>query len=478
MPQPPVAKKEPRETEIHGIVLKDDYFWLRNKHSEDVLEYLQAENEYTVQMVRDTEKLQEQLFGEMKSRIREDDESAPIRYGDYYYYYRQVKGKNYRIHCRKRGSLEAQEEVILDENALAEDRKYFNIGSLRISNDHTLLAYTADFSGGETYEAHVVSLLTGEIVDRVENIGARLEWTGDDSALFYTELDDIHRDYTVSCHILRTEQGEDKRIFKEDDTHFVVQMKRSADGRYLFVYSVNSASETVEVRYLDLEEEEPALSMLFSRDIGSEFLVEHHDGLFYFLTDHNTSTTFRLLRTPIDHLKEDAWRPVTERRFETRRPQLVVFRGHLVVLSRSEGLGTMTVHDLSSGEEHDIELPEDIYSISFTLGRFSQVFYFGNPEYNTENLRFYFSSPITPRTSYDYNMAARELQLKKRDEIKGFDPSKYTTKKEHAIAPDGTRIPSPWLIVMTSGQTVVLHCSCTVTAPMAIPRILVSTISD
>ncbi|TFG09771.1 S9 family peptidase [Candidatus Thorarchaeota archaeon] len=441
MPQPPAARKEPHETEIHGIVLKDDYFWLRNKDSQDVLEYLQAENEYTVQMMRETEKLQEQLFEEMKSRIREDDQSTPIRYGDFYYYYREMKGKNYKVHCRKKGSLEAPEEVILDENVLAEGQKYLGIGSLRISNDQTLLAYTADFSGDETYEAHIVSLLTGGTVDRIEKTGARLEWAGDDSALFYTELDDIHRDYAVSRHVLRTEQGEDKRIFKEDDTRFEVQMRRSADGRYLFVYSENSPSETIEVRYLDLEEEEQTLSMLFSRDMGSEFLVEHHDESFYFLTDHKTHTRFRLMRTPIGHLEEDGWQHVTERRFETRIPGLVVFRDHLVVLSRSEGYGILTVHDLSSGEEHDIQFPEDIYDIRLSLGRFSHVFYFGNPEYDTETLRFYFSSPITPQTSYDYNMATRELQLKKRDEIKDYDPSQYTTERKHARAADGTRIP-------------------------------------
>jgi oligopeptidase B len=218
-------------------------------------------------------------------------------------------------------------------------------------------------------------------------------------------------------------------------------MRRSADRRYLFVYSENSASETIEVRYLDLEEGAPGLSMLFSRDMGSEFLAEHHDDFFYFFTDHGTPTSFRLMRTPVGHADEDSWRAVTERRFETRVPQLVVFREHIVILSRSEGYSVLTVRDLSSGEDHDIPLPEDIYEIRLSLGRFSHVFYFGNPEYDTETLRFYFSSPITPQTSYDYNMIKGELRMKKRDVIKDFDSSRYTTEKQHARAADGTRIP-------------------------------------
>ncbi len=441
MPTPPAAKKEPHETEIHNRVLKDDYFWLRNKDSEDVLEYLSAENEYTLKMMRGTEELQQELFEEMKARIREDDQSAPIRYGDYYYYYRQIRGKNYKVHCRKEGSLEAPEQVILDENALAESQKYLNIGSLKISNDQTLLAYTVDFSGDETYEAHVVSLLTGEIVDRLDRIGAQLEWAEDDSALFYTELDDIHRDYAVSRHLLRTEQEQDGRIFEEDDTRFSVRLRKAADETYLFIYSVNFPSETVEVRYLDLEDDKQKLFTLFSRKLESEFVVEHHEGSFYFLTDHEDAISFRLMKTSVESVGEDSWQSVRERMFVARMPELVVFREHLVILSRSEGYASLTVHNLSSGDAHDIQLQEDIYDISLSLARFSQVFYFGNPEYDTETLRFYFSSLVTPQTSYDYNMVTRELETKKVHEIRGFDPSQYTAERRYASASDGSKIP-------------------------------------
>ncbi|MFO7835077.1 MAG: S9 family peptidase [Candidatus Thorarchaeota archaeon] len=441
MSTPPVAKKDPHETEIHGRILKDNYFWLRNKDTEDVLEYLRAENEYTVEMMKHTEELQQQLFEEMKSRIKEDDESAPIKYGDHYYYYREIEGKNYKVHCRKEGSLEASEEIILDENELAEGQEYLNIGTLRISSNQRLLAYTADFSGDETYEAHVVSIDTGKVIDRIEGVGSQLEWAENDSAFFYTELDDIHREYAVSRHEIGTERAEDVQIIEEDDKRFMVKLEKAADDSRLFIYLMNMTSETIELQYLDLRPEKQDLIVLFPRNDGTEFFVEHHEGYFYFLTNYEEETTFRFMRTPVDSFDTANWEPVLERDFEARQPQLVTFRNHLAILARSDGHPTLTVYDIASGEVHDVELPGNVYEILLSLSWTSDVFYFGNPEYDTELLRFYFSSLVTPKTTYDYNMNTHKLHSKKVEEIAGFDPSQYTTKREHATAPDGSLIP-------------------------------------
>ncbi len=441
MPKPPVAKKKSHETKIHGKTFEDDYFWLRKKDTEDVLDYLRAENEYTVEMMKHTEDLEQQLFEEMKARIKEDDKSAPIKYGGYYYYYKEIQGKNYKIHCRKKGSLEAPEEVILDENELAEEQEYLNIGTLRISRNQKLLAYTADFSGNETYEAHVLSIDTRETIDKIEDVGSQLEWAEDDRSFFYTELDDIHREYAVSHHIIDTDRAKDTRILEEDNKRFMVRLSKAANQSFLFIYLTNMTSETTEVQYLDLHSDKPDLTILFPRNTGTEFLVEHHNEYFYFLTNYEAETTFRLMRTPSNSFDTASWESITERNFEVRQPQLFAFRDHLAILARRDGYPLLSIYDFASEEIHDVELPRTLYGVSFAPSGTSDVFYLRNPEYETEILRFYYSSPVTPKTTYDYNMNTHELNSKKVDEISGFDSSLYTTERTYATASDGTEIP-------------------------------------
>ncbi len=445
MPEPPIAKKQPHETEIHDRKRTDDYFWLRDKDSEDVLEYLRAENDYTVEMMKHTEDLQQQLFEEMKSRIKEDDESVPVKYGDFYYYYKEMEGKNYKIHCRKKGSLEAPEEVILDENILAEEQSYLRIGSLKISDNHKVLAYTVDFSGDETYEAQVVSLETGEIIDTIDEIGSQLEWGRNGAILYYTQLDDIHREYAVSQHMIGTDRGDDIQIIEEEDKRFMVHLSKTTDGFYLIIYQLNFSSETTEVRYLDLQEENPDLTVFFQRREGTELVVEHHEGYFYFLTNHEEEEDFHLMRTPVESLDSASWEPVIDRGFEASRlswqGQLLTFQNHLVILSREEGYSSLTVYDIKSKEMHEIEIAEDIYDISLYLPGMASIFYLQNPDYYAEIVRFYFSSLITPRTTYDYNMRTRTLKSKKVEEIAGFDPSEYITERIYSTARDNTRIP-------------------------------------
>ena len=248
MPEPPVAKKEPHEYEIHDLTITDDYFWLRNKDTEDVINYLEAENNYTKEMTTDTTDLETKIFTEMKERIKETDESVPMKDGDYYYYYRTVKGKNYRIYCRKYKLLTAPEEIILDGNVLAEGKKYMSLGSLKISPNHKMIAYSVDFKGRETYDTYIVDLDTGEIRDQIKQVGSQIVWDNDSKAIFYSELDDIHREYAISCHQIGTNQSKDKRLVEEPDTSFQITVSKSSDKKYLFFdisagqcyYSLNS----------------------------------------------------------------------------------------------------------------------------------------------------------------------------------------------------------------------------------------------
>jgi oligopeptidase B len=439
---PPVAKKKSREFEIHGVTFKDDYFWLREKETDEVISYLNDENAYTTEMMKHTEELQGILFQEMKKRIKETDESAPTKVGEYYYYFRTEEGKNYRIHCRKHESLEASEEVILDENLLAESQKHMQIGSMKISPNHKMLAYSVDFTGGRTYATQIIDLEKREIIDSISKVGFQIEWDKNNDAIFYSELDDIHREYAISRHTIGTDQSDDMRIIEEADTTFMVLLQKSNDQQYIFIRIAAYAAETVDVRYLDLDDENRELMEFCPRTTGVEFRIEHHKGFFYFLTNIDDPLTFNLMRTKASETDRESWELVIDHKIEGRFPRLIAFRNHLVIIGRTEGYASLTVFDLSTGTMHDIDLPESIYGLQLAIdGYSSDIFYFGNSEYATEKFRFIFSTPITPTSFYDYNLADRQLELKKVHEVNGLDSSEFVNERRYATSSDGTRIP-------------------------------------
>ncbi|MGY5851990.1 MAG: oligopeptidase B, partial [Candidatus Thorarchaeota archaeon] len=418
---PPIAKKKPHEFDVHGVKFSDDYFWLRNKGTDEVVEYLNLENEYTFSMMEHTSKLQEQLFQEMKERILEDDESVPVKCGDYFYYYRTEEGKNYRIHCRKHDSLDAAEEVLIDGNELAKDQKYMSLGAMKISSDHKLLAYSVDFTGGEVYETRILDLESGKVIDSVSKVGAQIEWTNDDKAIYYSEQDDIHREYAISRHIIGTTQSEDIRILEEPDTTFMVFMTKSKDSQFLLFRLGGYSSETMEVRYLDLCKELSEVEVFFPKTKGVEFYIVHHSDYFYFMTNIENPMTFRLMRTKDSAVGQENWEQVIDKEFEVRIPFLVTFQNHLIVGNREGGYADYVVYDANSCEYHSIELPESIYGLTTNIGGWLNIFYYTNPEFETDTFRFVFHSPITPKSVYDYNMNSRELTLMKTDEIKGYN---------------------------------------------------------
>ncbi len=437
----PIAKKERHEYEIHGRKIVDNYYWLKQKGTDEVVKYLEEENAYTLKMTSHTHEFQKTLFQEMKDRIKETDETVPIKFGDYFYYARVEDGKNYRIHCRKFKSLDADEEIILDENKLAEGKKYLNIGSMKVSSNQQLLAYTADFTGGETYELHILNLSSGEKIDEITNVSAQLEWDIDNTSLFYTELDDILRQYAISRHILGTAQSEDTRILEEADTTFSVYLGRTMDQSHILSYIVNSPAETMEAHIIDLSNDERTPKLFFSRTAERELIIEHHKGFFFILSNHEDPTLYRLYKTKASTNDIEHWESVSDYCFDVRRPKLVAFQDHLVIVARKDGLANLTVFEIGSGEIHEIEMPESIYLIGLSYYQISEVFYFVNPDFNTDIFRFYFSSFVTPKSVYEYNMRTCELELKKVDEIKNHEPNRYVTERRYAKAKDGTEIP-------------------------------------
>lgn len=386
--------------------------------------------------------LQEQLFQEMKGRIKETDESVPIKIGDFYYYFRTEEGKDYKIHCRKKGSLEAQEEIILDENALAENRQYMRIGQIRRSPDQRYLAYSVDFTGGETFDTQILDMAIGEVIDTVKQVGQQIVWDSDSQAIFYSELDEIHRNFAISRHVIGSQMSDDERIFEEKDTSFSLRIFKSSDSKYLFVISAFFASETTEVWFIDLGKPFRKLELFHPRKEGMELYADHCDGYFYILTNADGAINFKFMRTKKSTLEKKYWEELIGHRPEVKLSFMCGFRKHIVIGKREGGYAGYEVYDKRHRETHDIPIPEEIYGLNPT-----DIFeaYFAteqqNPIYDTDTFRFIFSSPVTSKCVYEYNMESQQLELIKMEEIQGYDPSNFVTERRYATVKDGTKIP-------------------------------------
>jgi len=282
---PPIAKKEPKITEIHGLELRDDYFWLRYKENQEVINYLNKENDYTKAKTKHLEPFITQLFEEMRNRIKEDDESVPYKFKDYYYYNRDVKGKEYKVYCRKYKTLDAEEEVLLDLNELAKNYKYYKLQTFQISPNQKMLAYSIDNTGYEKFIIEIKNLETGETTSTgIENIGWNFEWA-DDKTIYYTIRDEAQRPYALKRHVLGSSVKEDKVIFEEEDIERRLSLWKSKDQKYLFLNSESTTSS--EVRFLDLSNPLGDFRVFYPREEKHEYSLTHKDGYFYIVTTLN-----------------------------------------------------------------------------------------------------------------------------------------------------------------------------------------------
>ncbi|MCC6862015.1 MAG: S9 family peptidase [Bryobacterales bacterium] len=428
-PRPPVAKVIPRKITMHGETRVDNYFWLREKENPEVIAYLEAENAYYRAMMKPAESLREQLFQEIVGRIKQTDLSVPTREDDFYYYSRTVEGRNYPILCRKRGSLEAPEEVMLDLNQLAEGQKYFRLGISEVSPDHRLLAYSVDNAGDEVYTIQVKDLATGKLLpDRIPNTYYTFAWAADNRTFFYTTLDSAKRPYRAWRHTLGT-TGADKLVYEEKDEKFYLRLSKSRSKQYLFI---NLASFTTsETRYLPAGEPNGSFRPIEPRRQDIEYDVEHHGEVFYIRTNDGAKD-FRLVEAPVKDPGRGNWREVIPHRPKVYLEGVEAFRDHLVLMERADAQVRLRVRDLKTGESHYVDAPETVYSL----------FPASNPEFNTTRFRFNYSSLITPPSVFEYDMAARRRTLLKQQEVLGgYDPAKYETERIFATAPDGQRVP-------------------------------------
>jgi oligopeptidase B len=430
---PPSAKIVPHETEIHGEKRIDPYYWLRDRESPDTIAYLEAENQYTAAMMKHTEPLQAELYQEMLARIKQTDTSAPLKRDDYFYYTRTEEGKQYAIHCRKRATAgrfdpAAPEEILLDENVLAEGHKYFRIGNFAVSPNHKLLAYSVDFEGDESYTIRVKNLETGELLpDEIPNTYYTLEWANDNATFFYTVLDPALRPYKVFRH--RLGAPEDTLVYHEADERFTVELSRTRSRAYIFI-DIHS-SLTSEIRYLSTDDPTGEFRPILPRVQGTEYDVTHRYGSFFIRTN-DSAAGFRVVEAPVSDPSKPNWKEIIPARAGITIEMVSAFRDHLVTEERSLGLTQIHVRDFRTGAEYGIDFPEPVYSAG--IGP--------NAEFDTNLLRFHYSSLVTPASVFDYNMDTHERQLIKQQEIpSGYDASLYNSERIHALAPDGVQVP-------------------------------------
>jgi len=428
--KPPVAKKELKTTEIHGLVLEDNYFWLRFKENQEVIDYLTAENEYTKYKTKHLDTFVEELFNEMKSRIKEDDESVPYKYKDYYYYNRDQKGKEYKIYCRKYQSLDAEEEILLDLNKMAEGHEYYKLRTFKISPNQKLLAYSVDTTGYEKFIMEIKDLETGETyAPGIENIGWSFEWA-DDNVIFYTIRDEAQRPYILKRHILGNPSERDQIIFEEKDIERSINVQKNRDHRYLFLNSSSTLSS--EILFLNLDYPMGEWKVFCPREEEHEYTISHKDSYFYIVTNSEGAKNFKVMRTPVDNLSKDNWEELLPHDEDIRYRYTEPFEKFLAIFKREEGLPKVDIYfDLNDERNHSINFPEPVYG----------VWEGDNFQYSSDYLRLEYTSLITPESVLDYNIETKELEVKKEKEVPGYKKEDFTTERRFITARDGARVP-------------------------------------
>ncbi len=424
---PPVARKVPKVDLVHGDQRQDDYFWLREKTNPEVIAYLEAENAYTRSIMKPTEEFQEALYKEILGRIKETDLSVPVRRGGWFYYQRTEQGKQYPIMCRKKGTLEAAEQVTLDLNKLAEGHEFLGMGAYNVSDDGRLLAYSLDFTGFRQYQLFIKDLDTGKVLSDSAMKTGSVAWAADNKTLFYSVENDAKRHYQIWRH--QVGETSDALVYEEKDEMFNVGVSRSRSKEWLFLEAGSLTSS--EVRYLKADQPGGEWKMLAAREKDHEYDVDHRGDLFYIRTNSG-GRNFRLVTAPVSDPRRESWKEIIPHRADVMLEGANLFADWMVLSERQEGLPQITVTDLRTRESHRISFPEPAYA----------VFMQDNPEFATTTLRYNYQSHVTPGSVYDYDLASRKATLLKQNEVVGgYDSSKYKAERMQAIASDGTRIP-------------------------------------
>ncbi|HEX9331248.1 MAG TPA: S9 family peptidase, partial [Anaerolineales bacterium] len=433
----PIAPKRPQEITQHGQTRVDNYFWMRYREDPEVLKYLHAEQDYLEEIMQHTKLLQEQLFQEMKGRIKEDDSSAPEKDGEYIYYTRYETGKQYPFYCRKKGTLDAPEELLIDQNTLAGENNFCRLGSFSISPDANKLAYSVDADGTEVCTIYIKDLTAETLLpDIIANTygdvysHTGVEWACDGMSFFYVTRDAALRPFRIYHHILGTDPAQDKLLLEERDETYFLWLGQSRSKAYIMAHLHSTTTD--EWMYFPNDGSTYTFKSFQPRIKGIEYQVEHAGDHFFVIT-HENAQNFKLMRTPLQATTKENWKEVIPHRAETLLTGMDAFDDFFVLYERNGGFPQIRITGTDGlTNVRNVLFPEPVYN--FMPMR--------NPEYKTNVLRFIYTSLVTPNSVVDFNVKEKTWTVVKQDEIpSGYDASQYVSERAYATAPDGTLVP-------------------------------------
>ncbi len=430
---PPVAKKVPHKLTIHNDTRIDNYYWLNNREDTEVLDYLNAENEYTKSALQHTEEFQKALFEEMKSRIKEDDTSVPYKLNGYWYITKFETGKDYPIYIRKEENLSAPEEVLFDCNTMAKSHAYFKLGGISISPDNTMAAFSTDIVSRRQYTIQIKNLKTGEVYsDQIKNTTGSITWANDNKSLFYAKKDEVTlRSHKIFKHVLGTDAEDDIEVYHEKDDTFNTFIYKTKSKKYLVIGSSSTLSTEYRVLNADTPNEDFTVFQKRTRDL--EYSIAHFGDSFYIITNADDSNNFKVCKTPETHTTKDNWEDIIPHRKNVLVEDIEIFKEYLVVNERENGLNNIRIINWNGLE--DYYLPFDNETYNAYLGN--------NPDFESDTLRYGYNGLANPSSIIDYNFKTKEKEVKKEQEVLGgaFKKENYESKRIWATARDGVKVP-------------------------------------
>lgn len=441
--EPPDAEKIPRELVDHDHTRIDNYYWMRlsdeQKNSEQpdeqtqkVLDYLNAENEYAEAVLSETTDLADELFNEIKGRIKEDDESVPYFDNGYYYYTKYIEGKEYPVYYRKEGTLDAEEELLLDVNVIAEDKDYCSVTGLSVSPDNKILAYGTDFVSRRRYTVHFKNLETGEMLpDKIENTTGRVTWANDSRICFYTGKDfETLRSESIMRHHMGNNSENDVLVYFEEDEEFTCGIGKTQSEKYLVIFS--NQTLTTEARILEADKPEGEFRVFVPREVNHEYSIDHINDKFFIRTNTGEATNFKLMVAPENNFSLNNWEDYIPHRDDVLLQGYTLFDDYIAVSERINALNNIRIINFNSDEDYYIDFDEEVYSARISVNEV--------PE--SDVLRYTYTSLTTPSSTFDFNMKTREKELLKQTEVLGdFSADNYESERLWATADDGTQIP-------------------------------------
>jgi len=429
---PPVADKKPKTLEKHGDVRVDDYYWLNEKENEEVVDYLERENDYYNKVTAPTKDFQADLFEEMKSRIKEDDTSVPYKYNGYWYITKFETGKDYPVYTRKKDSLTAFEEILFDCNQMAEGESYFNLGGLNISPDNKFVAFGVDKVSRRQYTIQIKNIETGEILPyKIENTTGGSTWANDNMTLFYTRKDDeTLRSDKIYKHFLNDNPKNDKEVYHETDETFSTFVYKSKSKKYIIIGS--NSTLTNEYRFLNANNPEDEFKVFQKRERGLEYDIAHFEDKFYIITNKDKAFNFKLMITPENKTGKDNWADFIPHREDVLLEDIEIFKDYLVISERENGLSKIKITRWDGTNSYYLPFDNETYSAYTSI----------NVDFDTDILRYGYNSLTTPASTIDFNMETKEKEVKKEQEVLGgkFDKKNYTSERIWATARDGKKV--------------------------------------